>query len=94
MNENANAFNELGVKVRTVKEMEDLLINNTDEFVKAIQLRAQATAYEQQYVKAYQEYIEETTANKQNAKYKKAKVGDKLTARDEMELLGKDYSYE
>lgn len=94
LNENANAFNELGVKVRTVKEMEDLLINNTDEFVKAIQLRAQATAYEQQYVKAYQEYIEETTANKQNAKYKKAKVGDKLTARDEMELLGKDYSYE
>ena len=93
LNENANAFNELGVKVRTVKEMEDLLINNTDEFVKAIQLRAQATAFEQQYVKAYQEYIEETTANKQNAKYKKAKVGDKLSA-SEMKLLGKDYSYE
>lgn len=94
LNENANAFNELGVKVRTVKEMEDLLINNTDEFVKAIQLRAQATAFEQQYIKAYQEYIEETTTNKQNAKYRVAKVGDKLTARDEMELLGKDYSYE
>lgn len=44
INENKKAFGELGVEVKNVKDAENLLVDNTDNFIKAMKLRAQAIA--------------------------------------------------
>ncbi len=88
INENASAFAELGEKISTVKEAEDFLINNTQEFVKAIRLRAQATAYEQELVKAYKDYEKEMTEIEQNATYVIPKIGDVIYNEEEISKGG------
>lgn len=88
VNENASAFGELGEKISTVKEAEDFLINNTQDFVKAIKLRAQATAYEQELVKAYKDYEKEMTEIEQNATYVIPKIGDVIYNEEEINKGG------
>lgn len=44
INENKKAFGELGVEVKNVKDAENLLVDNTDNFIKAMKIRAQAIA--------------------------------------------------
>ena len=44
INENKTTFNQLGVEVKNVKDAENLLVDNTDNFVAAMKLRAQAIA--------------------------------------------------
>lgn len=42
--ENKDAFNDLGVSVTSVKDAENLLVDNTDKFIESLQQRAQAEA--------------------------------------------------
>lgn len=42
--DNKKAFKELGVKIKDVKDAENLLVDNTGKFIKAMSLRAQAIA--------------------------------------------------
>lgn len=67
--ENKDAFEELGVKVSNVADAENLLVNNTDNFIKALQARAMAEAgynlATEEYEKALRKRAEaETMADK------------------------------
>ena len=44
ISDNKKAFGELGVEVKNVKDAENLLVGNTDSFIRAMKLRAQAIA--------------------------------------------------
>lgn len=54
---NANRFEELGFKVRTVADVEDILIKNSGKFVEAMMVRAKALAAQEFAVDAYKEVI-------------------------------------
>lgn len=67
--ENKDAFEDLGVKVSNVADAENLLVNNTDSFIKALQARAMAEAgynlATEEYEKALRKRAEaETMADK------------------------------
>lgn len=70
---NKDEFDKLGVSVNNVGDAENLLVKNSDAFIKSMKLRAQATAYgalaAQEYAKAIKametgEGVELTTAEK------------------------------
>lgn len=44
INDNKSAFNDLGLKIGSVKDAENLLVDNTESFVQAMKVRAQAIA--------------------------------------------------
>lgn len=56
--DNENAFRSLGVEVRNTAEAENVLVRNTDTFIKAMQLRAKAAAYAAIAQKQMQDAIE------------------------------------
>lgn len=62
INDNKDAFNDLGVEVTTVKDAENLLVTNTDAFIQSMIQRAQAAAgmklAAETYEKALQKQIE------------------------------------
>jgi hypothetical protein len=45
IDENRNSFHDLGIEVDTINDVENTLVTNTGAVVKALQLRAEATAY-------------------------------------------------
>lgn len=55
--DNAKAFEELGVKVNSARDAENILINNTEEFTKSIMLRAKAAASMEIASEKYRESI-------------------------------------
>lgn len=55
--DNAGRFEELGFKVRSTKEAEDLLINNSQKFVEACILKAKALAAQNLAAEKYQDII-------------------------------------
>ena len=55
--DNSQAFNELGVSIKSVSEAEDLLVANSDTVVKSIMLRARAAVLKRQIEKS----LENTT---------------------------------
>ena len=67
--DNKDAFNDLGVKVSSVLDAEQLLVKKTPEFIEAMKLRAQASAArklaEEYYSKAAQAGLAKDTAQKQ-----------------------------
>lgn len=50
--ENSNAFKELGISISSIKDAEDILINNTSAIVEAITLRARAAVLTKQIEKS------------------------------------------
>lgn len=62
---NASRFEELGFKVRTVNDVEDVLVRNSSKFVEAMMIRAKAMAAQEFAVDAYKKVIEaQETLNK------------------------------
>lgn len=58
---NKEAFNQLGVQINNAKDAENLLVRNTNQFIKAMALRAQAAAYAAAAAKEFQSAIENRT---------------------------------
>lgn len=56
--DNENAFRSLGVEVRNTADAENVLVRNTDTFIKAMELRAKAAAYAALAQKQMQDAIE------------------------------------
>lgn len=56
--DNEQAFHDLGWAVKTVTDVENLLVNNTDAVVSAIKARAKAAAYEQVWQEQYKKEVE------------------------------------
>lgn len=59
--DNAGRFEELGFKVRSAKDAEDLLINNSQKFVEACILKAKALAAQNLAAEKYQDIIKKQT---------------------------------
>ena len=59
---NKDAFDSMGVSIRSVRDAENLFVDNTDNFINSLKLRAQATAAQdlaaEEYKKAIQKEIE------------------------------------
>lgn len=56
--ENAEAFKDLGIEIDNVDDAEKLLISNTDDYVKAMQKRAEAEILREQALEEYKKYLE------------------------------------
>ncbi|MCR5366535.1 MAG: hypothetical protein K6E67_10385 [Prevotella sp.] len=56
--DNASAFNELGVSIKSISDAEDVLVNNTQAMVEAIQLRARAAVLTRQIEKLLENGID------------------------------------
>lgn len=55
--ENRTAFESMGVSIKNARDAENLLVNNTDAFIEALKLRAQATAAQELASEKYAEQI-------------------------------------
>lgn len=55
--ENREAFHNLGVEVGNIGDAENVLVNNSSNFIKSMRLKAEATAAFKLASKAYEEYI-------------------------------------
>lgn len=55
--DNKDAFDDLGVQVNNVNDAEKLLVERTDDFIQALQLRAQAAAAQKLASEQYEKYI-------------------------------------
>lgn len=78
--ENANQFQNLGLKVYDLKSAEDVFVNNTNNVVAALQARARAMAAQEMLVDAYKGYYKKVNQADNSVAgggyYKVAKVGD------------------
>ena len=77
VSDNKDEFQKLGIEVDTVKEAENVLVNNTGNVIKAMELRAKAAAYAAMATKRYQEALE----NREEAKNRRNNptTGDKIS---------------
>lgn len=58
ISDNRDRFNELGIEINTVKDAENLLVNNTSLVIKSMELRARAAAHAALATRKYQEALE------------------------------------
>lgn len=74
--DNEQAFNDLGYAVSTVRQAEDLLINNTSAVVRAFQLRAQAAALMAKAENVWNTYYSKVDPNPKHRFYKQGDLVD------------------
>ncbi|MBQ2993700.1 MAG: phage tail tape measure protein [Alistipes sp.] len=72
--DNASAFNDLGVSITDVKDAENLLVNNTADFIEAMRLRAEASAAEELAAEAYKNALIEENKLKSMSPTKQVSV--------------------
>lgn len=91
--DNAKAFNELGQQIDTVKQAEDMLINNSATFIEAIKLRAKATALEEELKEEYKKYHKKMSKKDRSTGdyYDIPKIGQKFASEEEAKAVGKPY---
>lgn len=86
--DNQSEFNKLDVSINNVNQAENLLVDNTDIFIKALYARAKATAAMQVAAEYYGKAIENQFNFEQNWKDKDLKWWQKLAAGGITGLLG------
>lgn len=86
--DNQSEFNKLDVSISNVNQAENLLVDNTDVFIKALYARAKATAAMQVAAEYYGKAIENQFDFEQNWKDKDLKWWQKLAAGGITGLLG------
>lgn len=92
--DNASAFDDLGLTINDVSDAENVFVGQTDDVIKALQLRAQAAAAYNLYLEAYQQKLKnDIGGSRANGRYHtKVKVGDTLTKEEEQYLRDNGYS--
>lgn len=85
IDDNASAFNSLGVEVLTVANIEKIMVDSTGSFCRAMKLRCEALAIQQEIMKVSQEYFAEFS--KPIEIKKKYKKGD-IISKEDGEALG------
>lgn len=76
--ENQSAFNQLGLSVKNLADAENIFVKNTNKVVRAMTLRAQATALEKRITDAYTAYF--TNEDKIYKSTQKAKKGNQIAS--------------
>lgn len=82
VDENKKAFQELGLSVNSVKDAEEVLVNNTSNVVQSFILRAKAAALNDAINKAYSTMLERQELAKRNATYTVKSQGDEVNYAD------------
>ena len=79
--ENRTAFESMGVSIKNARDAENLLVNNTDAFIEALKLRAQATAAQELASEQYAEQIRlEAEAQKEAERAEKQRTSTDINA--------------
>lgn len=81
---NEQAFNSMGVSIKSARDAENLFVDNTDNFIQALKLRAEATAAQdlaaEEYKKAIQKEIEADKKREKAAETREKKELDFTSA--------------
>ena len=77
--ENKKAFAELGLSVNSVKDAEEVLVNNTSNVVESFILRAKAAALDNAVTKVYSDMVEKQELARRNAVYRRKSNGDEVS---------------
>lgn len=79
VDENKKAFRELGLSVNSVKDAEEVLVNNTSNVVQSFILRAKAAALDKAVTQAYSTMLERQDLARRNARYGVKSDGDEIS---------------
>lgn len=79
VDENKKAFQELGLSVNSVKDAEEVLVNNTSNVVQSFILRAKAAALDKAVTQAYSTMLEKQDLARRNARYGVKSKGDEIS---------------
>lgn len=82
VDENKKAFQELGLSVNSVKDAEEVLVNNTSNVVQSFILRAKAAALDKAVTQAYSTMLERQDLVRRNARYTVKSQGDEISYAD------------
>lgn len=82
VDENKKAFQELGLSVNSVKDAEEVLVNNTSNVVQSFILRAKAAALDKAVTQAYSTMLERQDLARRNARYAVKSQGDEVSYAD------------
>lgn len=82
VDENKKAFQELGLSVNSVKDAEEVLVNNTSNVVQSFILRAKAAALDKAVTQAYSTMLERQDLARRNARYTVKSQGDEVCYAD------------
>lgn len=82
VDENKKAFQELGLSVNSVKDAEEILVNNTSNVVQSFILRAKAAALDKAVTQAYSTMLERQDLARRNARYAVKSKGDEVSYED------------
>lgn len=85
--ERKNDFDKLGVSINSVREAENLFVNNTDKFIESLKLRAQATAAQELASEKYKEAIIKQQEAENESK-KDASLGDRVKSSIVQSMMG------
>lgn len=82
VDENKKALQELGLSVNSVKDAEEVLVNNTSNVVQSFILRAKAAALDKAVTQAYSTMLERQDLARRNARYTVKSQGDEVSYAD------------
>ena len=82
VDENKKAFQELGLSVNSVKDAEEVLVNNTSNVVQSFILRAKAAALDKAVTQAYSTMLERQDLARRNARYTVKSKGNEVSYAD------------
>lgn len=91
INDNKNAFEELGLSIDSLKSAEDAFVNNTDNVVKALIKRATAAAKQQQLTELAAKYMDAKLRGEQEYASKQKKAGDEVYSSSHSTASGDEY---
>lgn len=91
INDNKDAFEELGLSVNNLKSAEDAFVNNTGNVVQALIKRATATAKQQQLTELAGKYMDAQLRAEEEYNNKQKKAGDKVYSSNHNALSGDEY---
>lgn len=91
INDNKDAFEELGLSVNNIKSAEDAFVNNTDNVVQALIKRATAAAKQQQLAELATRYMDAQLRAEEQYQKKQKKFGDKVYSSGHNALSGDEF---
>ena len=91
INDNKDAFEELGLSIDSLKSAEDAFVNNTDNVVQALIKRATAAAKQQQLTELATKYMDAKLRGEQEYASKQKNAGDEVRSSSHSTISGDEY---
>ena len=91
VNDNKDAFEELGLSIDSLKSAEDAFVNNTGNVVQALIKRATAVAKQQQLTELATKYMDAKLRGEQEYASKQKNAGDEVRSSSHSTISGDEY---